>query len=173
MYLENITLTKTLPCLAEPGKIIVVGEPSQSLGEVLPYMATLPSIIAYNPSTQVLTFRRQPGFLTLYADKVYITQVTDNEEGLELLTSLVDAINTTWERRHELVAVEKVTKAPRPLDVYALLPQTNCSECGEATCMAFAVKLLLQEQTLEECSPLFNDESFEERRATLEAMILA
>jgi ArsR family metal-binding transcriptional regulator len=172
MYLENITLTKTLPCLAEPGKIIVVGEPSQSLGEVLPYMATLPSIIAYNPSTQVLTFRRQPGFLTLYADKVYITQVTDNEEGLELFTSLVDAINTTWERRHELVAVEKATKAPRPLDVFALLPQTNCTECGEATCMAFAVKLLLQEQALEECTPLFKDESFEERRATLEAMIL-
>jgi ArsR family metal-binding transcriptional regulator len=172
MYLENITLTKTLPCLAEPGKIIVVGEPSQSLGEVLPYMATLPSIIAYNPYTQVLTFRRQPGFLTLYADKVYITQVTDNEEGLELFTSLVDAINTTWERRHELVAVEKATKTPRPLDVFALLPQTNCTECGEATCMAFAVKLLLQEQTLEECTPLFKDESFEERRATLEAMIV-
>jgi ArsR family metal-binding transcriptional regulator len=172
MYLETITLTKTLPCLAEPGKIIVVGEPSQSLGEVLPYMATLPSIIAYNPSAQVLTFRRQPGFLTLYADKVYVTQVTDNEEGLELLSALVDAINTTWDRRNELVAVEKATKTPRPLDVYALLPQTNCSECGEATCMAFAVKLLMQEQALEECTPLFNDESFEERRATLEAMVL-
>jgi ArsR family metal-binding transcriptional regulator len=172
MYLESITLIKTLPCLAEPGKIIVVGEPSQSLTDVLPYMATLPSIIAYNPSTQVLTFRRQPGFLTLYADKVYITQVTDNEEGLELLSALVEAINTTWERRDELVAVEKATKAPRPLDVFSLLPQTNCSECGEATCMAFAVKLLMQEQTLEECAPLFNDASFEERRATLEAMIL-
>lgn len=172
MYLESITLTKTLPCLAEPGKIIVVGEPSKSLGEVLPYMATLPSIIAYNPSAQVLTFRRQPGFLTLYADKVYITQVTDNEEGRELLSALVEAINTTWDRRNELVAVEKATKTPRPLDVYALLPQTNCSECGEATCMAFAVKLLMQEQSLEECTPLFNDDSFEERRATLEAMII-
>jgi ArsR family metal-binding transcriptional regulator len=172
MYLESITLTKTLPCLAEPGKIIVVGKPSQSLEAVLPYMATLPSIIAYNPATYVLTFRRQPGFLTLYTDKVYITQVTDNEEGLELLAALVDAVNTTWERRDELVAVEKATKAPRPLDLYTLLPQTNCAQCGEATCMAFAVKLLMQEQTLEECAPLFEDEAFEERRATLEAMIL-
>jgi ArsR family metal-binding transcriptional regulator len=38
--------------------------------------------------------------------------------------------------------------------------------------MAFAVKLLMQEQTLEECTPLFEDEAFEERRATLEAMIV-
>ncbi len=172
MYLETISLTKTLPCLAEPGKIIVVGQPSQSLEAVLPYLANLPSIIAYNPATQVLTFRRQPGFLTLYTDKIYITQVADNEEGLELLSALVDAINTTWERRHELVAVEKATKAPRPLDLYTLLPQTNCTQCGEATCMAFAVKLLMQEQTLKECTPLFDDEAFEERRATLEAMIL-
>lgn len=172
MYIETITLTKTLPCLAEPGKIIAVGEPSQSLAEVLPYMATLPSIIAYNPSTNVLTFRRKPGFLTLYEDKIYITQVTDNEESLDLFSSLVDAINTTWDRRHDLVAVNKATKAPRPLDVYSLLPQTNCSECGEATCMAFAVKLLLQEQTLEACTPMLQDEALDERRATLEAMII-
>jgi ArsR family metal-binding transcriptional regulator len=33
--------------------------------------------------------------MTLYPDKVYITQVKDTEEGLELLQALVDAINTT------------------------------------------------------------------------------
>ena len=30
-YLESISLIKTLPCLAEPGKIIVIGNPSRSL----------------------------------------------------------------------------------------------------------------------------------------------
>jgi ArsR family metal-binding transcriptional regulator len=48
-YLDNISLTHTLPCLAEPGKIIVIGVPSTSLAEVIPYLATLPSIIGYNP----------------------------------------------------------------------------------------------------------------------------
>ena len=62
MYLESITLTKILPCLAEPGKIIVVGEPSRRLDEVLPYLATLPNVITYNPETYTLTLRRQPGF---------------------------------------------------------------------------------------------------------------
>jgi ArsR family metal-binding transcriptional regulator len=77
MYLESIALTRTLPCLAEPGKIIVVGKPESSLAEVIPYLATLPGIIAYNPETCTLTFRRQPGFLTLSPEKVYITQVLD------------------------------------------------------------------------------------------------
>jgi ArsR family metal-binding transcriptional regulator len=64
-YLESISLTKTLPCLAEPGKIIVIGKPNRLLNDVIPYLATLPGIIAYNPETLTLTFRRQPGFLTL------------------------------------------------------------------------------------------------------------
>ncbi len=80
MYLEEIKLSKTLPCLAEPGKIQVVGTPSSSLADVIPYLATLPSIVTYNPDTPSLTFRRRPGFMTLLADKVTITQVVDNED---------------------------------------------------------------------------------------------
>ena len=54
MYLDSIALTRTLPCLAEPGKIIVIGKPNRSLDEVLPYLATLPGLIAYNPDARTL-----------------------------------------------------------------------------------------------------------------------
>lgn len=118
MFLEFIILTRILPCLAEPGKFIIIGEPSRPLDDVLPYLATLPGVIAYNPETHTLTFRRQPGFLTLYSDKVYITQVNDTQEGLDLLKALTDAINATWERRVELVALTVRRRAPRPLDVW-------------------------------------------------------
>ncbi|KZX10397.1 acetyl-CoA decarbonylase/synthase complex subunit gamma [Methanobrevibacter filiformis] len=40
------------------------------------------------------------------------------------------------------------------MDVYKLLPQTNCEECGEASCMAFATKLSDKEIALEKCSEL-------------------
>lgn len=171
MYLEAITLTRTLPCLAEPGKIVVVGQPSRALDEVLPYLATLPNVIAYNPEASTLTFRRQPGFLTLYADKVYITQVEDNERGLALLAALVEAINATWQNRERLVAVTARRHAPRPLDVWTLLPQTNCKACGEATCMAFAVGLMQGKHAPAECPPLHGDAALADRLAALEAML--
>ena len=171
MFLESITLIKILPCLAEPGKIIVIGDPSRKLDAVLPYLATLPNVISYNPESCTLTLRRQPGFISLYSDKAYITKVRDTEEGLELFKALVEAINATWDHRAELVAMTSQKHAPRPLDVWTLLPQTNCKKCGEATCMAFACKLLLQEQELEECSPLYSDGAFADRRATLAAML--
>jgi ArsR family metal-binding transcriptional regulator len=170
MYLEQIQLARTLPCLAEPGKIQVVGTPSRSLAEVLPYLATLPGVITYRPEKPSLTFRRRPGFLTLLVDKVHITQVTDNEEGEELLKSLVEAINSTWENRAQLTAVTRPARILRPLDIYTLLPQTNCGDCGEATCMAFAAKLFMRERNVGECVPLVSDPGFEERRSTLEAL---
>jgi ArsR family metal-binding transcriptional regulator len=171
MFLDSITLVNTLPCLAEPGRIIVIGRPSQPLNDALPYLATLPDVIVYNPATCTVTFRRQHGFMTLYSDKVYITQVKDVEEGLQLLKALTDAINATWAHRAELVAVATARSAPRLLDIWALLPQTNCKQCGEATCMAFAANLLQQKQTIVECLPLGADPAYADRQAALEALL--
>jgi len=50
---------------------------------------------------------------------------------------------------------------PNPVDVYKLLPRTNCKKCGQKTCVAFASKLVNREATLDECAPLF-EESYEE-----------
>jgi ArsR family metal-binding transcriptional regulator len=170
-FLNSIGLTKTLPCLAEPGKLIVIGKPDRPLSEVIPYLATLPGIIAYNPETLTLTFRRPSGFMTLYSDKVYITQVKDAEEGLELLAALKEAVNTVWEQRSSLTAVSAGKRAPRHLDIWELLPRTNCRQCGEATCLAFAVGLLQHKRTLNDCPPLMENPASSERRASLEAML--
>lgn len=40
------------------------------------------------------------------------------------------------------------------MDVYKLLPQTNCEDCGEASCMAFATKLSEKEADLSLCTEL-------------------
>jgi ArsR family metal-binding transcriptional regulator len=170
-YLSSIALKRLLPCLAEPGKKIVIGIPDRSLDAVIPYLATLPGIIAYNPAALTLTFRRPAGFLTLYADKVYITKVRDAEEGLELLLALKEAVNAAWEGRDKLAAATEARRAPRHLDVYSLLPQSNCKQCGEASCLAFAVLLIQQKHSLDECPPLQDDAAFADRKAALEAMI--
>jgi acetyl-CoA decarbonylase/synthase complex subunit gamma len=44
------------------------------------------------------------------------------------------------------------------MDIYRLLPKTNCAKCGEASCMAFATKLSEKETELELCTPMTPDE---------------
>ncbi|HUV82618.1 MAG TPA: (Fe-S)-binding protein, partial [archaeon] len=48
-------------------------------------------------------------------------------------------------------------KINSPLEVYKYLPQTNCSDCGEATCMAFASHLIDRSLKLEDCKPILED----------------
>jgi acetyl-CoA decarbonylase/synthase complex subunit gamma len=38
-----------------------------------------------------------------------------------------------------------------PLDIYKNLPKTNCGECGEKTCMAFASQIIERKLTLKDC----------------------
>lgn len=52
-----------------------------------------------------------------------------------------------------------------PIEIYQKLPRTNCKECGEANCMAFAAKLVNREALLDECIPLLtpdNKQKYEE-----------
>ena len=37
------------------------------------------------------------------------------------------------------------------LQIYKLLPQTNCKECGQPTCLAFAMKLAAKQAELKQC----------------------
>ncbi len=48
-------------------------------------------------------------------------------------------------------------KVNSPLEVYKFLPQTNCGDCGEATCMAFASHMIDRSLKLEDCLPLLED----------------
>ena len=46
-----------------------------------------------------------------------------------------------------------------PIDVYKLLPKTNCKECGEENCMAFATKMVNREVQVDQCPPLLKKEN--------------
>jgi ArsR family metal-binding transcriptional regulator len=170
-FLDTLTLIRTLPCLAEPGKIIVVARPSRTLDGVLPLIAAVaPNTISFNPAAGTLTLRRQPGFITLYPDQVMLSQVQDPEEGQALLAALRDLVNQCWEQRDRIRPVTSARRTPRPLDVWTLLPQSNCKQCGEPTCMAFAFGLLQHKRALEECPVIASDAAFTERRAQLAAL---
>ncbi|MFC1804278.1 acetyl-CoA decarbonylase/synthase complex subunit gamma [Candidatus Omnitrophota bacterium] len=43
------------------------------------------------------------------------------------------------------------------LDIYKLLPKTNCKECGFATCLAFAMQIAKKAASLDKCPHLTDD----------------
>ncbi len=47
-----------------------------------------------------------------------------------------------------------MSKIKTPLQLYTLLPKTNCGECRVSTCMAFAAAIIKQEMRLADCPHL-------------------
>jgi acetyl-CoA decarbonylase/synthase complex subunit gamma len=57
-----------------------------------------------------------------------------------------------------------------PIDVYMLLPKTNCKECGEENCMAFATKVVNREVSIDQCPPLLT-KKYEKNYKQLKEML--
>jgi len=64
-----------------------------------------------------------------------------------------------------------LAKLAGPLEIYPLLPGTNCKECGEANCMAFATKMAEYTVKLKDCKPLYKEEKYAKKRVKLEDLI--
>ena len=47
-----------------------------------------------------------------------------------------------------------MTRLKTPLEVYKLLPKSNCGQCGIPTCLAFAAAVIKQEKQLADCPHL-------------------
>jgi len=71
----------------------------------------------------------------------------------------------------ELAGTHKPQKQISALVVYKLLPGTNCQECGEKTCRAFASKLVQWMKLPKDCPHLLKPE-FEEEHAALERLLV-
>lgn len=68
------------------------------------------------------------------------------------------------------VQKKKSIREISPIDVYKLLPRTNCQECRESNCMAFATRLVNGELTIHNCPPIFADE-YAAARSDLEFLL--
>jgi acetyl-CoA decarbonylase/synthase complex subunit gamma len=67
--------------------------------------------------------------------------------------------------------VKKGVRELSPLDIYMLLPRTNCGKCGEKNCMAFATKVVNREVPIDLCSPLLEESKYKEAYAKLKDIL--
>ncbi|HWQ41420.1 MAG TPA: (Fe-S)-binding protein, partial [Desulfosporosinus sp.] len=44
-----------------------------------------------------------------------------------------------------------MSQLDNPLEIYKLLPKSNCKQCGVATCLAFAAAVIKGEKRLDQC----------------------
>ena len=62
-------------------------------------------------------------------------------------------------------------KETSPLNLYKQLPQTNCKDCGEQTCMAFAAGLIARTKKVEDCKPLVAEKKYAKKLEALKSIV--
>jgi ArsR family metal-binding transcriptional regulator len=144
---------------------------SDDVSSVFPYLNAVLKGCVYRPHAGILSFRHQGKFFTLFPRRVAITRVTDDDDAQRTLSWLRDLINQTWQNRDTIAPSDKSCDALKALDVYKLLPGLNCGECGEATCLAFALKVVAQAAEIAACRPLFSGQYEERRGRMVEALL--
>jgi len=158
MFLNDINITFMEPCIADVDKIRLKADFSDNISEVMPYLNTVLSNAAYSRDGSLITFMKEFRLLVLYPTNMTMAKARNMTDALQVLDWLKELINDTWEKRDSITPNFEKKKRPATMDIYKLLPQTNCRECGDATCFAFAARLLQGAQKIENCKPLFSKE---------------
>jgi ArsR family metal-binding transcriptional regulator len=83
-----------------------------------------------------------------------VNALQDEEQAEKIIAWLQREINSTWEQRGEIAPSVESARQPVMLEVFKLLPKTNCKECGLPTCMVFAVQVIEGVKDHTNCPPL-------------------
>jgi ArsR family metal-binding transcriptional regulator len=170
MLLNSYKITRTLPCLADPEKIRVIAEISDEIHEVFPYLNAILKGCIYNHPALTLTVKKDGKLFTLHAHHITLAKIEDEKEAEEILRWLKDLINDTYENHAKIEPNYSMAAELKALDIFKLLPGTNCKKCGEPTCLAFAVKLVGRDIEIRKCDPLFSEKYQEKQKVLVELL---
>jgi len=166
LFVEDIKVIETSPCLAEKELFKGITRASADLTEILPYLNAVIEKPNYQPNSSSLVFKEGIIGFTLQGSNINITRFANMTELYELLDWIKELINATYESREFIEPNHKARKITPTLVIYNLLPKTNCKECGEQSCMAFATMLNKFDAEIDDC-PLLRQSGYAELRDKL------
>jgi ArsR family metal-binding transcriptional regulator len=164
--MRSYRITHILPCLADPDKIRAIVELGEEIHEAFPYINALLTGCIYNHAAMILTLKKDGKMITLYPRKVTIAKAIDENDVLGTMEWIRSLLQEVEERKEELQPNFGRGVELKALDIFKLLPGTNCKACGELTCLAFAVEMLSGAISVMRCAPLFTP-TFKEKRHIL------
>ncbi|MBE0477510.1 Fe-S cluster protein [Candidatus Aerophobetes bacterium] len=173
MLLKELRKINTFfpPC--RPGEVETVTATAELIGDISPAFPYLNAIFKgtiYNPEARTLSFRQEGRGVTLYPENMLVAGCKNPEEAKKVLGEVKDLINRTYEDKDTITPSYKTRAKLTALGIYKLLPRTNCGDCGQATCMAFASKLVTEEVSIDMCKPFFTDEYKKARESLLKVL---
>jgi ArsR family metal-binding transcriptional regulator len=144
---------------------------SVDLSPVMPLLNSVLKNGSYFSDGPAFSWRRGDHKIGIWPDKIAVDHLKSREEALEIIRELIALINDTWEKRDSIQPDMSTKENLQPLQIYKLLPKTNCKLCGASSCFAFALKVAAGQIEIILCDPLFKEETYNENRNQLLEML--
>lgn len=151
--ISTYELKLTTPeCSPEAGWYSARAELQEDIAEALPYLNAELRGLDYHDGAKILLWIDEGKRYAFRPHEIAVTPIESKDEAQRMVTKIVDIVNDIWNRRHEIRPNFAGKKPlPKALDIYKLLPRTNCRQCGSPTCMAFAAALRSDSAKLSLC----------------------
>ena len=167
MLIEDYELEViSLPCDPGSEEQAAIVHLRVDISPVMPYLNRTLRGAVYNAPAPSLSWEKDGRGVVFWSEKIAISSVADREQAWQVAQGLVDLVNRTWERREEIEPSYEMRRRPGLMEVYKLLPQTNCRACGQPTCFIFAGKLVMGQVRLEDC-PVLQEPPYADQRVQL------
>lgn len=157
MYLEDIKVIFMQPCTQPGGNVLFKAKFSRDISEILPYINSILNQASYNHKSCSLTFKKGFTLITLRGTTLSVCKALNETNAYEIIDMIRDLVNDTHSKMKSIEPFYEMRCKPTALEIYKYLPKNNCKKCNEATCIAFATKLLLGTQSLNKCSVLYEE----------------
>ncbi len=143
------------------------------MSAVFPYLNALWKNAIYSPGANQITYQTEDRAVALKPREITISNLPDRDSATIEMERVIAEINRIWMDRENLTPLHTARKRLVAMEIYQLLPQTNCRLCGQPSCFAFASKLTVGEAKIRACTPLFDEAQYAERRAALLDMLVS
>ena len=137
---------------------------------VLPYLNGQLEGAEYEPAAKVLVWRDQRHKFAFRPREIKAGPAQDREEAQGLVDRAIALVNEIWRDRERFEPRYDKRPAVNLMQIYRLLPRTNCGECGSGTCMAFAAALVVGDTELACCPVLVQPAHVANRTKLLEML---
>jgi ArsR family metal-binding transcriptional regulator len=154
----EVAIMVLVPCVADKSRIRFIAHVGGELAQAMPYLNAERREASYNPKAETLSFMDRYRLITLYPRRIVVAKADDLVDGWRVLEMIRCRVNDAWARRARLEPCFEMRERPPALEIFKRLPKTNCRACGEATCLAFAVRVQMGELPVSKCTPVFQGE---------------
>ncbi len=155
--------------LVEPGCVSGAGRwgaqvnLNNDISAVFPYLNAILHNAWYDHQNRVLIWGEQEQRYAFRPDEILVARVQDQQHARQIVRDITDKVNDIWQERDNITPRFTERELPSVIDIFKLLPRTNCKQCGYLTCMAYAADLRQGAVPLEECPPLAQPEFAENK----------